>query len=73
MVFTDEKRFCLYGPDNISLYVEHRCESVITPHPVKRQMGGGGVMILGAISSFGNLVIKVIEGKYYSLKYLGDL
>ena len=36
-------------------------------------MNGGSVLILGVISSFGNLVIKVIEGKYNSLKYLDDL
>ena len=36
-------------------------------------MGGNGAMILGAIFSFRNLVIKVIEGKYNSLKYLDDL
>ena len=71
--FTDKKRFFPDGPDNISLYVKHRGDSVIAPHRVKRQMGDGGVMILGAISSFGNLAKKVIEGKYNSLKYLDDL
>ena len=49
-------------------------EVIIVPHRVKRQMGDGcGVMILGATSSFGNLVINVIEGNYNRLKYLGDL
>lgn len=33
-------------------------------------MGGGG---LGAISSFGNLMVKVNEDKYISLRYLDDL
>ena len=46
---------------------------MIAPHPVKRPMGGGGVMTLGAISSFNNLAIKVIESKYNSLKYHRDL
>ena len=46
------------------LYVEHRGDSIIAPSRFKHQIGGGGVMILSAISSFGNLVTKVIEGKY---------
>ena len=33
-------------------------------------MSDGGVMLLCAISNFGNLVIKVIESKYNSLKIL---
>ena len=69
----DEKDFCLDGPDNISPYVEHTGDSVIAPHRFKRQMGGGGVMFLGSISNFSNLLIKVIAGKYNSLKYLDDL
>ena len=31
---------------------------------IKRQMGGGGVMVLGAVSSIGNLQLKLIESKY---------
>jgi hypothetical protein len=36
-------------------------------------MGGGGVMIIGAISSNGNLLIKVIEGTYDIDAYYKDL
>ena len=40
VIFTAEKRFCLDGPDNISLSVEHRGDSVIAPYWMKCQMGG---------------------------------
>ena len=73
VVFRDKKRFCLDGPDNISSYVEHKSNNIISPHWLKRQMVDDLVMILGAISNFGNLVINIVEGKYNSLKYLDDL
>ena len=73
MVFTNEKCFCSDEPDNISLCVENRGDGVIALHRVKSQMGDAGVMIVGTISTFGNLMIKVIVGKYNSLKYLYDL
>ena len=73
MFFTDENRFCFDEPDNISSCIKHRGDGIIASHRVKRQMGGVGTVILGAIFSFGNLVIKIIEGKYNSLKYLADL
>ena len=68
VVSMDKKHFCVDEPDNISSSDEHRSDNVITPHRFKRQMGGGGVMILGAISSFDNLVIKVTESRQNSLK-----
>ena len=36
-------------------------------------MGGGDVIVLGAIITFSKLVIKAFEGKYISLKYFDDL
>lgn len=73
VVFSDEKRFSLDGPDNLSSYVERRDGKKVLPHRKKRQMRGGGVMILGAISGYGNLKIKFIDGHYDSFKYKDDL
>lgn len=54
-IFSDEKRFNLDGPDNMSSYGTNYAQL----HRIKRQMGGGSVMILGAISNKGHLLIKV--------------
>ena len=54
-IFSDEKRFNLDGPDNLGSYNT----STVKLERVKHQMGGGSIMILGAISSKGHLIIKV--------------
>jgi hypothetical protein len=54
-IFSDEKRFNLDGPDNMGSYGTENAQL----HRIKHQMGGGSVMVLGAISSKGNLLIKV--------------
>jgi hypothetical protein len=54
-IFSDEKSFNLDGPDNMGSYGTEYAQL----HRIKRQMGGGSIMILGAISSKGNLLIKV--------------
>ncbi|CAD5218301.1 unnamed protein product [Bursaphelenchus okinawaensis] len=68
-IFTDEKKFSFDGPDNMASYG--------TPNArlkrIKRQMGGGSVMVLGAICSNGNIKIKVVNGKYKSKDYIKDL
>ncbi|MGF7232344.1 hypothetical protein, partial [Arachidicoccus sp.] len=59
-IFSDEKRFNLDGPDNLGSYGAEYAQL----HRIKRQMGGGSVMVLGAISSKGNLLIKVSFWSY---------
>lgn len=54
-IFSDEKRFSLDGPDNFGSYGTDNVEL----SRIKRHMGGGGVMVLDAISSKGHLLIKV--------------
>jgi hypothetical protein len=56
-IFSDEKRFNLDGPDNMMSYGTENAQL----ERIKHQMGGGGIMILGAISSKGNLLIKVSQ------------
>jgi hypothetical protein len=73
VIFSDEKRFSLDGPDGLCSYVEYQATSIFAPQRIKRQMGGGAVMILGAISSLGNLKIKVVNGNYTAAAYIDDL
>ncbi|CAD5213805.1 unnamed protein product [Bursaphelenchus okinawaensis] len=60
-IFTDEKKFSFDGPDNMASYG--------TPNArlkrIKRQMGGGSVMVLGAICSNGNIKIKLLEDRVH--------
>ena len=73
IIFSDEKRFTLDGPDNIGSYCDTNDKNGVRPKRIKRQNGGGGVMFLAAISSKGNLKIKEINGTYNSKSYLNDL
>ena len=73
VVFTDEKRFSLDGPDGYKSYIDKRGRKVHVPLRTKRQMGGGSVMVWGCITSDGSLFIKFVEGKYKSSDYLKDL
>lgn len=56
VVFSDEKRFNGDGPDHLGSYVFKNGPKV--PRE-KRQAGGIGVMVLGAMSSTGKVFIKV--------------
>ena len=73
VVFSDEKRFSLDGPDGYKSYIDKRGRKVQVPLRKKRQMGGGSVMVWGCITSDGSLFIKFIDGKYRSTDYLKDL
>ena len=73
VVFSDEKRYSLDGPDTMGSYFYRGNKSTKGPTRIKRKMGGGGAMILGAISSKGKFKIKIIEGKYTADKYIIDI
>lgn len=65
VVFTDEKRFSLDGPDNWCSYtskgmVNLRC---------RRQMGGSGIMVWGMMTSTGELFVRRLFGKQRSKEY----
>lgn len=55
-IFSDEKKFNGDGPDNLGSYL---IKNYPTAAREKRQCGGVSVMIIGCISSKGNLMIKV--------------
>lgn len=73
VIFSDEKRFSYDGPDNMGSFFYKYNKTNIGPQRIKRQMNGGGVMVLGAISSNGKLKLEVIEGKYDSKAYCNHL
>lgn len=73
VVFSDEKKFSLDGPDGFKSYVDHRGRKIHAPMRPKRQAGGGSVMIWACITASGRLYHKVINGKYKSNDYLCDL
>lgn len=68
VVFTDEKKFNLDGPDGFQYYFhdlrkEERCL-------MRRQHGGGSVMAWGAITSKGVLDLVILDGIQTAAKYL---
>lgn len=68
VVFTDEKRFSLDGPDGCRYYWHDlRKEPKVIS---RRPQGGGGVMVWGAISYSGAVQIIFIEGSLNAQKYL---
>ncbi len=59
-IFSDEKRFCLDGPDGVSYHwTDKRLDSRYFSTP---QKGGGGVMVWGCFSAIGKPNLAVIEG-----------
>ena len=65
-IFTDEKRFSLDGPDDWGSYVDKSSKN----YHVRRQCGGGGVMIWMMGMPNGLLSFKVIAGNLNSEKYI---
>lgn len=62
VVFTDEKRFSFDGPDNwFSWY-----DPFNPPARIKRQMGGGSLMVWGATLPSGELFVVRLDGKVNS-------
>ena len=69
LVFADEKRFSFDGPDNwFSWY-----DPFNPPARIKRQLGGGSVMVWGATLSTGEIIIQRLDGRVNSLVYIGML
>lgn len=66
VVFSDEKRFCLDGPDDWRSYTP-KSKNIIRP---KRQCGGGGIMIWMMLMPNGMLAYTNIKGKFNSDAYI---
>ena len=67
VVFSDEKKFNLDGPDGFQCYWHdlRREEQLFS----KRPFGGGSLMIWGAFSSKGKAALVRMEGRQTALKY----
>lgn len=64
--FSDEKKFNLDGPDNWSSWTDPNRKLLRQ----KRQMGGGGVMVWGMITSDGECTVKKMDGKINADDYI---
>jgi len=73
VLFTDEKKFNLDGPDNFLTWVP---KSPNINKRNKRQFGGGSIMAHGCICSDGSFYIQIVKGringKYYT-ELLGNV
>lgn len=67
IIFSDEKKFNLDGPDGLAYYY-HDIRTVERSH-IKRQFGGGGVMVWAAIGWNGRTAIRVIESTMDAIDY----
>lgn len=67
VIFSDEKRFCLDGPDGYAYYFHdlRKEERFLTRHHRRE----GGIMIWGAISVRGPVELKFIEGTQTGVRY----
>lgn len=74
VIFTDESKYNLYGPDS-ALKVWRRSGIPLKPRHVRQvvKYGGGSVMVWGAITSKGVGKIVFIDGTMDSEKYVAIL
>jgi hypothetical protein len=69
VVFSDEKRFSFDGPDNwFSWY-----DPFDPPQWIKREMGGGGVMVWGMTLPSGKIWVERLNGRVNSQVYVDML
>lgn len=66
VVFTDEKKFNLDGPDGWSSWMTEGKQIC----RFKRQNGGGGIMVWGMLLPNGEIFIQLMEGRQNSTKYI---
>lgn len=69
VVWTDEKRFSMDGPDNWCTWYD----PINPPQRVKRQMKGGGIMVWGMTLPDGTQWVTRLHGKVNSAKYVAML
>ena len=67
-IFTDEKRFCLDGPDGTA----HNWRDTRLPRTCfsKRQKGGGGIMVWGRIGWRGKTPLVFVTNKVNAVEYV---
>lgn len=67
-VFSDEKRFCLDGPDGMAYYWADR--RLDPRYFSRRQNGGGGVMVWASFSVRGKSKLTFVDTRLNALKYI---
>lgn len=68
VIFTDEKRFCLDGPDGFRYYFHDLRKDEL--FSTRRQQGGGGVMVWGGVGYRQRTNIRFVSGRMNSNDYL---
>ena len=68
VIFSDEKKWNLDGPDGYKHYWSSKDMSEITYS--RRQNAGGGIMVWGGICANGKLPLIIIDGKFNALRYI---
>lgn len=71
VIFTDEKKFNLDGPDGVQYYW-HDLRNEKDPY-FTRRFGGGGVMVWGGMSARGTTQLAILEGNQASSDYQSTL
>ena len=66
-IFSDEKWFSLDGPDNWQSYQKENTKNI----RIKRQKGGGGIMIWMMVLPTGLLAHKILPRDFKSKNYMG--
>jgi transposase len=67
VIFSDEKKFNLDGPDGLNYYWHDNRKDKIRFS--KRQQGGGGIMFWGGIGRFGLTPLVKVDGRLNSILY----
>lgn len=73
VIFTDEKRFRMDSPDNEMSWLDLDANDNSYPNRIKRQAGGGGIMVFGLITYTGILKIWRVNGRQTGDHYLALL
>jgi transposase len=71
VVFSDEKKFNLDGPDGIQYYWRDLRKE--PQYFKKRQSGGGSIMVWGGFAADGKTALAILEGKQNAEKYCETL
>lgn len=70
VLFSDEKKWNMDGPDGYKQWVDTRAKQ---PEPVRRHTGGGSVMVWGGFCGGKKTPLKFLDGRVTAPKYVSTL